>query len=55
MEDIITVLIEGSSLEFDVQDLHDTLKAIEGVKNDHDIHAWSISIGRIIEDLSYYH
>ena len=37
MEGIITVLMKGSPLEFDVQDLHDTLKAIEGVKNSHDI------------------
>lgn len=47
MEGVIMVLMEGSPLEFDVQDLHDSLKQIEGVKDVHDIHVWSLSIGKI--------
>ena len=47
MEGVITVLMEGSPLEFDVEDLKETLKSIEGVKDVHDIHVWSMSIGKI--------
>ena len=47
MEGVITVLMEGSPLEFDVEDLKETLKSIEGVKDVHDIHVWSLSIGKI--------
>ena len=47
MEGVITVLMEGSPLEFDVGDLERTLREIEGVKDVHDLHVWSLSIGKI--------
>ena len=47
MEGVITVLMEGSPLEFDVEDLEKNLMGIEGVIEVHDIHVWSLSIGKI--------
>ena len=47
MEGVITVLMEGSPLEFDVEDLDANLRNIEGVTDVHDIHVWSLSIGKI--------
>jgi zinc transporter 2 len=47
MEGVITVLMEGSPLEFDVEDLEKNLRKIEGVTNVHDVHVWSLSIGKI--------
>ena len=47
MEGVITVLMEGSPLEFDVEDLEKNLRKIEGVINVHDVHVWSLSIGKI--------
>ena len=47
MEGVITVLMEGSPLEFDVEDLEQNLMGIEGVIEVHDIHVWSLSIGKI--------
>ena len=39
--------MEGSPLEFDVEDLEKNLRKIEGVINVHDVHVWSLSIGKI--------
>ena len=47
MEGVITVLMEGSPLEFDVADMEKNLREIEGVTGVHDIHVWSLSIGKI--------
>ena len=47
MEGVITVLMEGSPLEFDVADMEKNLLEIDGVTGVHDIHVWSLSIGKI--------
>ena len=47
MEGVITVLMEGSPIEFDVKEMEETLRSIEGVKDVHDTHVWSLSIGKI--------
>jgi zinc transporter 2 len=47
MGGVITVLMEGSPLEFDVEGLEKNLRGIEGVTEVHDIHVWSLSIGKI--------
>ena len=47
MEGVITVLMEGSPLEFDVEELEVNLRGLEGVEDVHDIHVWSLSIGKI--------
>lgn len=47
MEGVITVLMEGSPLEFDVEELEENLRGLEGVEDVHDIHVWSLSIGKI--------
>ena len=47
MEGVITVLMEGSPLEFDVADMEKNLGEIDGVTGVHDIHVWSLSIGKI--------
>ena len=47
MGGVITILMEGSPLEFDVEKLEKDLYEIEGVNGVHDIHVWSLSIGKI--------
>ena len=47
MEGVIIVLMEGSPLEFDVEDIEKNLREIEGVTEVYDIHVWSLSIGKI--------
>ena len=47
MEGVITVLMEGSPLEFDVEELEENLRGLERVEDVHDIHVWSLSIGKI--------
>ena len=42
MEGVITVLMEGSPLEFDVEGLEKNLLSLEGVIEVHDIHVWSL-------------
>ena len=44
---VITILMEGSPLEFDVERLKKDLSEIEDVIEVHDIHVWSLSIGKI--------
>jgi zinc transporter 2 len=43
----IQILMEGSPLEFDVEKLKDDLLGIKGVIDVHDIHVWSLSIGKL--------
>jgi cobalt-zinc-cadmium efflux system protein len=40
------VLLEGVPDGVDPKDLHDKLKAINGVTDVHDLHIWMLSIGR---------
>lgn len=47
MGGVITILMEGSPLEFDVDGLEKDLSNIEGVKDVHNIHVWSLSIGKL--------
>ena len=47
MGGVITILMEGSPLEFDVEGLENDLLSIKGVIEVHDIHVWSLSIGKI--------
>ena len=47
MGGVITILMEGSPLEFDVEGLEKDLSNIEGVEEIHDIHVWSLSIGKL--------
>ena len=44
---VITILMEGSPLEFDVEGLERDLSNIEGVEDIHDIHVWSLSVGKL--------
>lgn len=39
------ILMEGSPSSIDLADVKDTLEAIDGVKNVHDLHVWTISSG----------
>ena len=47
MGGVLTILMEGSPLEFDVEGLKKDLLKIDGVTEVHDIHVWSLSIGKI--------
>ena len=47
MDGVITILMEGSPLEFDVEGLEKDLLSVKGVIEVHDIHVWSLSIGKI--------
>jgi len=47
MGGVITVLMEGSPLEFDVEGMEADLLSINGVIDVHDIHVWSLSIGKL--------
>ena len=47
MGGVITILMEGSPLEFDVEGLEKDLLSVKGVIEVHDIHVWSLSIGKI--------
>ena len=47
MGGVITILMEGSPLEFDVEKLEEDLLSIPGVIEAHDIHVWSLSIGKL--------
>ena len=47
IEGSIQILMEGSPLEFDVEKLKDDLLGIKGVIDVHDIHVWSLSIGKL--------
>jgi len=47
MGGVITILMEGSPLEFDIVGLEKDLLSIQGVIEVHDIHVWSLSIGKL--------
>lgn len=47
MTGAITILMEGSPLEFDIDKLHQELNNIEGVNRVEQIHVWSLSIGKL--------
>ena len=47
LKDCIAVLMEGSPLEVDVENLKMDLMNIKGVTECHDIHVWCLSVGKI--------
>jgi cation diffusion facilitator family transporter len=47
LKDCIFVLMEGSPVDIDIEELEKDLKEIKGVKEIHDLHVWSLSIGKI--------
>jgi len=46
LKDCIFVLMEGSPVDIDIDELENDLKEIKGVKEIHDLHVWSLSIGK---------
>jgi zinc transporter 2 len=46
LRDCIFVLMEGSPVDIDIDELENDLKEIKGVKEIHDLHVWSLSIGK---------
>lgn len=47
LRDCIAVLMEGSPLEFDMVRLENDLKNVKGVVEIHDLHVWSLSVGKL--------
>ena len=47
LKDCIFVLMEGSPVDIDMEELEKDLKEIKGVKEIHDLHVWSLSMGKI--------
>ena len=47
LKDCIFVLMEGSPIAVDIDELEADLKNIKGVKEIHDLHVWSLSIGKM--------
>ena len=47
LKDCIFVLMEGSPVDIDIDELENDLKKIKGVKEIHDLHVWSLSIGKM--------
>lgn len=47
LKDCLSVLMEGSPLEFDIEELTKDLYNIRGVEEVHDLHVWSLSVGKI--------
>jgi zinc transporter 2 len=47
LKDCIFVLMEGSPVDIDIEELEKDLKEIKGVKEIHDLHVWSLSMGKI--------
>lgn len=47
LRDCIGVLMEGSPMEFDLESLEKDLKSIVGVIEVHDLHVWSLSLGKL--------
>ena len=45
-KDCIDILMEAAPREIDIKTLYSELKEVPGVINIHDIHLWSLSIGR---------
>jgi len=47
LKDCIFVLMEGSPVDIDIEQLEKDLQNIKGVKEVHDLHVWSLSIGKM--------
>ena len=47
LKDCIFVLMEGSPVAIDIEELENDLRNIPGVKEIHDLHVWSLSIGKM--------
>ena len=47
LKDCIFVLMEGSPVDIDIEQLEKDLEEIKGVKEIHDLHVWSLSIGKM--------
>ena len=47
LKDCIFVLMEGSPVAIDIDELEKDLNNIKGVKEIHDLHVWSLSIGKM--------
>ena len=47
LKDCIFVLMEGSPVAVDIDQLEKDLNKIKGVKEIHDLHVWSLSIGKL--------
>ena len=47
LNDCIFVLMEGSPVAIDIDQLEKDLNQIKGVKEIHDLHVWSLSIGKV--------
>ena len=47
LKDCLLVLMEGSPVDIDIDELERDLKNIKGVKEIHDLHVWSLSIGKM--------
>ena len=45
-KDCIDILMEAAPKEIDIKSLYNEIKGVSGVINIHDIHLWSLSIGR---------
>ncbi len=47
LKDCIFVLMEGSPIDIDIEQLEKDLNEISGVKEIHDLHVWSLSMGKM--------
>ena len=47
LKDCILVLMEGSPVDIDIEQMEKDLRKIKGVIEIHDLHVWSLSIGKI--------
>ena len=45
-KDCVSVMMEGTPNEIDIEKLTDDIYAIDGVEEIHDLHVWSISVGK---------
>lgn len=47
IKESISILMEGTPGEIEIADLEKELLAIEGVKEIHDLHVWSLSANKL--------
>lgn len=47
LNDCIFILMEGSPVAIDIEQLEEDLRNIPGVKQIHDLHVWSLSVGKV--------
>jgi zinc transporter 2 len=47
LKDCVSVLMEGSPIKFDMQKLENDLHDLNGVLEVHDLHVWSLSVGKL--------